>query len=197
MFTQAHISLARFLANEMQIEEVKNHRFSLSFGSILPDRSPKQRMKDHEFDQTWEDTKERIRILEAMTVTDVRDERAVCRQLGMVLHYLADYFTRPHNPSYRDNMIVHSFYEGREAMALYRYLRSPEANAKFRSRKHVARKILDDEQLFAYIEKLHKEYLLEETHTPRDDIHWIVNVCSVTAVVLMKKVYGDAFRCAR
>ncbi len=192
MFTQAHIMLARYLAQKTQVEQVQNHIFSLSFGSVLPDRSPRQRMKDHEFDSTWEDTKERIRVFEALTVTEASDERKACRQLGMILHYLADYFTRPHNPTYRDNMIVHSFYEGREAMELLKYLRSSQADTQFRSRKNAAAKISSDEQLFSYIEAWHEQYLLRDTHKPRDDVRWILNVCALTAAVLMNRVYGYA-----
>ncbi len=192
MFKRSHILLSRYLADEMNIKEIKEHTASLSIGSVLPDLSFRQRVKDHEFTRTWDDTKKRILDIEAFTSEerDKHSERALCRQIGMVLHYLADYFTCPHNPSYRINIIKHSFYEGRQAYHIRGYLKSPEAREKFISQKNLAEKVKDTEGLFSYIEDLHGLYLQDSSHTPKNDCEWVLDVCAFTAVVLTSAVYG-------
>ncbi len=191
MYKQSHIVLANFCANELQADELIRHKPSLSYGSVEPDMTPRQRMKEHEFDATWEDTKERIRRIEAMTITDERSERKLCREIGMVQHYLADYFTCPHNPSYQLGMIRHSVYEGRQQLHFRLYLHSKKSKEQFLSQKQFARQIQSAEELFAHIERMHGLYLQEKTHTPESDCRWILGVCACATMVLMAKVYEN------
>ncbi len=196
MYRQAHVLLCKYLTDGMQDAELKNHFISLSIGSIMPDTVPRMRMIEHEFEGTWEETKARIRGLESAILTDKKEERAACRQFGIVLHYLADYFTCPHNPSYGIDLIGHGIYEGWEAYKLRRYLYSPKANRWFFIRKKYAGKISSTEELFSYIERMHALYLKKRTHTPCGDCRWILDVCTVTAVVLASKMYGTQGRTA-
>ncbi len=184
MFRQAHVILARYIADEMQSDELKKHKISLYIGSVIPDMTIKYRMKDHEFDQTWEDEKERIREIAASDPADTHEERVVCRKMGIVLHFLADYFTCPHNPSYGINIIQHGIYEGFEAMELRDFLNTTEAMEQFFARERSAEKIHGTEELFSYIEWMHDRYLQKSEHTPKEDCRWILSVCSVTALVL-------------
>ncbi len=185
MFRQAHIILARYLADEMQSELLQKHSISLSIGSIMPDSTIRMRMKDHEFNETWDDTKERICKIETMPVTNEREERALCREVGIVLHYLADYFTCPHNPSYGLNLMQHGIYEGWEALELRRFLHTAEAHEQFLSRQRSAARIHSTAELFSYIEWTHDRYLERSGHTPYGDCRWILNVCAVAAIVMM------------
>ncbi len=190
MFKQSHVILSGYLADRMQTEEVRQHRSSLGFGSVQPDLSPKLRAKSHEFSATWEDTKALIRTINASCVTDLHSERTVCRQMGMVLHYLADYFTCPHNPSYDINFTEHCLYEGRLAYLLRAYLHSSKAQEQFLFQKAFAEQLHSVEELIAHIEKMHSLYLQESEHTPGSDCRWIMGICACAAIVLESKVYG-------
>ncbi len=191
MFKQSHIALSGFLADEMQIEEITRHRKSLSIGSVLPDVSPRQRARSHEFSADWDDTIKRIRSLAAKPVTDLRSERIMCRRLGMILHYLSDYFTCPHNPAYRISMRGHCMYEGIQAYLLRGYLKTPEAKEQFLAQKDIAMQMHSIDELIAYIERLHDQYMRENEHQPQDDCRWIVDVCACTAMVLLSMVYEN------
>ncbi len=184
MFRQAHIILARYIADEMQSEELSKHKLSLYIGSVIPDMTIKYRLKDHEFDQTWEDEKERIRAIVESEPENAHEERVLCRQIGIVLHFLADYFTCPHNPSYGINIVEHGIYEGFQALELRNFLYTTEAMEQFFARKKSAEKIHSTEELFSYIEWMHDRYLSESSHTPKGDCRWVLNVCAVTALVL-------------
>ncbi len=191
MFKQAHIVLSRFLVDEMPNDTIKNHRASLSFGSVMPDMSPRQRLKEHEFLTTWEDTKKRIRLIETMALPSASRERALCRQIGMVFHYLADYFTCPHNPAYGIRLREHGIYEGRQALHLRIYLRSPKAKKQMLYQKEFAAQIHSADELIAHIERMHGIYMQESSHTPQSDCRWVVGVCACAAMVFASMVCTD------
>ncbi len=194
MFKRAHIALSEYLSEEIQVEEITRHKRSLAFGSILPDISPRQRMKSHEFDANWEDTKELIHTLETMEIKDSRTERALCRKMGMLFHYLSDYFTCPHNPSCHIGMLEHCVYECAQAYLLNTFLSSQDAKEQFSSQRTFAEQFRSSDELISYIEQMHNLYLQKEAndHTPQDDCRWILNVCACATLVLIAKVYGDA-----
>ncbi len=192
MFRQAHIILSGYLADEMQIPEISRHKLSLYIGAVMPDSTPKLRMKQHEFLVTWEDTKERIRMIETMSVTDARSERALCRQLGITQHYLADFFTCPHNHSYGLNLMEHGIYEGWEALRLRQYLYTPEADERFRSHKKIAERLRDTDELFSYIDWKHDRYMQADSHTPGGDCRWILDVCTCATVWLASELFKDS-----
>ncbi len=191
MYRQAHIVLAGYLADELQIPEISRHKLSLYIGSVMPDSTPKLRMKQHEIEVIWEDTKERIRMIESMSVTDAKSERALCRELGIVLHYLADFFTCPHNHSYGLNLMEHGIYEGWEAFRIRQYVYTPEADKRFRIHKEIAGRFKDTQELFSYIEWKHDRYLEESRHSPQGDCRWILDVCTCAAVVMTSEVFKD------
>ena len=50
MRKKSHISLARYMVENLKDEELKHHKFSFYLGSILPDIKPSFLYKRHEMD---------------------------------------------------------------------------------------------------------------------------------------------------
>lgn len=91
------------------------------------------------------------------------------RNLGQVTHYLADYFTFPHNKIYPGNLKDHCAYEEKLKISLREYLKTPEVL------EH-AKKTIEfqtPEALIAFIQKSHDEYL-ERKKGVEEDIKSIV-----------------------
>ncbi len=59
-------------------------------------------------------------------------ERVLFRRMGVVMHYLADYFTFPHNVTYGGSLKDHCLYERDMKYALRSYVRTSEAQQIFR-----------------------------------------------------------------
>ncbi len=192
MFKQSHIAVSDFLARKAQKEESCRHRNSLCYGSVEPDLKPSLRAKNHYFEETWEDTRALILGLDAAKIRDVHDERTAARQLGMVLHYLADYFTCPHNPSYALSFSEHCIYEGRQQLMMRAYLHSAEARRQLPSQGKIAAQLHSAKELISHIERMHALYLSEDTHTPESDCRWIVGVSACTYMFLASKLFGEA-----
>lgn len=111
MRKKSHIALAGFLVREMDDANMQKHWKAFYFGSILPDLTPKMITDPHEFDSSYLELKRRIaKLLSEAREHACKEGTLFCR-LGVVMHYLADYFTFPHNTTFEGNLKDHCLYE--------------------------------------------------------------------------------------
>ncbi len=111
MRKKSHILVARYLADQMSVEEsLQSHRKAFCLGSILPDIKPSFLTRKHEYFGTFEEIRQKMRQLVECRSGRVK-ERVYWRRLGEVMHYMADYFTFPHNINFTGNLYEHNKYE--------------------------------------------------------------------------------------
>ncbi|MBS6560728.1 MAG: zinc dependent phospholipase C family protein [Clostridiales bacterium] len=172
MRKKSHISLAVGLMDKLQLEDTMNHKLTFCFGSILPDCKPSFLTTPHTFKNTFEDVKQKIeRFIEKMKNMYCFGYRD-CIRLGEITHYLADYFTFPHNEHYEGNLKEHCYYEKDLKFALRRFLESKEVMEIRREIKVHTTK----EELFQFIEETHQEYTKKKSIV-LEDCRYIVRVC--------------------
>ena len=171
MRKKSHISLARYIVNNIEDDDLKKHRFSFYIGSILPDIKPSFVYKRHEMEGTYPDIRRHIkRLSEGKKLVEKKKNRKYYRDLGQVSHYLADYFTYPHNKIYPGTLKAHCSYEEKLKRDLRSYLKGKEAG------KHKNKMDFSNaESLCNFIQKSHDDYLVHK-HDVEDDIHHIVEV---------------------
>ena len=63
MRKKSHISLARYIVNNMEDNDLKKHKLSFYIGSVLPDIKPSFVYKRHEMDGTYPDIRRHIERL--------------------------------------------------------------------------------------------------------------------------------------
>ena len=63
MRKKSHISLARYIVNNMEDNDLKKHKLSFYIGSILPDCKPSFVYKKHEINGTFPDVKKMVNQL--------------------------------------------------------------------------------------------------------------------------------------
>ena len=177
MRKKSHISLAGYLVREMNLEEFDRHKKAFYLGSILPNLTPKMITSPHEFQTSYEELQGRIHTLLQDAGTGDYKERVLFRRMGVVMHYLADYFTFPHNVTYGGSLKDHCLYERDMKHALRSYVRTSEAQQIFRLQQMRQGQIRTANELFAYIERMHRDYL-RHPHSAQDDCRWIVELCS-------------------
>ncbi|MCD7818004.1 MAG: zinc dependent phospholipase C family protein [Lachnospiraceae bacterium] len=191
MRKKSHIALSEYLAEEMHLEDLNIHRKAFCFGSILPDLNPKMLADPHEFNTSWDKVKSLILQIEADAKSDDYNSRVMWRHIGVVLHYLADYFTYPHNSSFEGSLKEHCLHESELKYLLRAYLCTPEAAKVFDRQRLCARRIHTAQQLFDYIERIHDSYMSQSDHSVLSDCYWIVELCSLAGAVLASMVCGD------
>lgn len=174
MRKKSHILLAGYLADQMNAAaSLQMHRKAFCLGSILPDCKPSFLTTRHEFFGTFDLIQERLRFLVEDGI-DVFSESAFWRKIGEIIHYIADYFTLPHNKNFTGSFMEHNHYEKELKNRLKEFIRSGEAEEFMRSEQLIH--FGSFQELVAYVEEKHKLYL-EKMSTIKDDIHYILLVC--------------------
>lgn len=169
---KSHILLARYLADQMTASEsLQSHRKAFCLGSILPDIKPSFLTKRHEFFGTFDEVQQKLRFLVEEGAA-LYKERVFWRQLGEVFHYIADYFTFPHNKTFNGSLVEHNSYEKKLKNQLKRCICTGNAD------KYANYAICFESfgQLAEYIENKHSAYLKKERNIS-DDIRYILDVC--------------------
>ncbi|MDI9488420.1 MAG: zinc dependent phospholipase C family protein [Bacillota bacterium] len=182
MRKKSHISLAKFLVNNMKEHKVIKYKKAFYLGSILPDLKPSFLTKRHTFEETFD-----ILINEIKSITINYDvskgvSRYFARHLGVITHYLADYFTLPHNSTYTGTITDHVYYEKELKYQLREYIEIEDIHSKA-----IQGQVLNTfDEIIQFITKTHKEYL-EALKTVKEDIRYIIELCSkvVNAIIIL------------
>lgn len=172
MRKKSHILVARYLADQMSVEEsLQSHRKAFCLGSILPDIKPSFLTRKHEYYGTFEEIQQKMRQLVECRPGKVK-ERVYWRRLGEVMHYMADYFTFPHNINFTGNLYEHNKYEKHLKNHLKRYIESGAVKSM-----EVQPVSFDSfTELVEYIKGRHDRYLLKERNIA-EDVQYILSVC--------------------
>lgn len=172
MRKKSHISLARFIADNSGILELHQHRKAFCLGSILPDCKPSFLTEKHQFHGTFDKVQRYIRDLTEDCILEERNPRSYWRKIGEVIHYIADYFTFPHNEIYTGSLKDHCVYEKKLISCLNEYIESGEAM----KRQRTMRIFYSVESLIDFIREKHAEYL-KGRHSMADDCRYITHLC--------------------
>ena len=175
MRQKSHIILARYLVKESKDRELQKHKYAFYLGSVLPDIKPSFLYRRHEITRTFPDLQKRIKSLaegEYQVQKETSDSKYY-RHLGEVSHYLADYFTYPHNRKFTGGLREHCSYEE----DLKKKLRQHILSGKAASRKKKYIEFSAPEALFDFVEKTHQDYLSHQ-NTVEGDISHIIPINS-------------------
>lgn len=171
---KSHILLAGYLADQMNIaDSLQMHRKAFCLGSILPDCKPSFLTTRHEYFGTFDTVQERLRFLIENGV-NAFSESAFWRKIGEIIHYIADYFTLPHNKNFTGTFMEHNHYEKELKNSLKQFIKSGEAAEFVRSEELIH--FENFQELISYVEEKHAHYL-EKISTIKEDIHYILLVC--------------------
>lgn len=191
MRKKSHISLAKFMVESVDESWLQYHRKAFYIGSVLPDCKPSFITKRHEFEATFEQVGESIRLLTEECDPLAKEGVRFWRDLGEVLHYVADYFTYPHNEDYPGNLREHCAYE----KDLKHYLKEYIASGK------AALQVVSDcvfesvDALLDFIREAHEAYTLR-AHSVEEDARCIIHLCQqvLTGIVQLfdRRVVAEA-----
>ena len=169
---KSHILLARYLADQMPANEsLQSHRKAFCLGNILPDIQPSFVTKRHEYFGTFDEVQGKIYHLIEKSTGKCND-RVFWRRAGEIMHYIADYFTFPHNKTFDGSLRQHNTYEKHLKNELKDFVESGRADI------YVEKNLRFDSlnQLTDYIRERHKVYL-DRKRSIDEDIHYILSVC--------------------
>lgn len=172
MRKKSHISLAKYLMNNMKVQALHNHKKAFYIGSILPDLKPSFLTKRHTIEDTFE-----ILIEEIKKVTvDYDIHKGIssyyARHLGVITHYLSDYCTFPHNSIFDGSITEHVYYEKELKYSLKEYVNREDTQRE----REQNQRLLSLDDIIKLIKKTHKEYL-RAIKVVHEDIRYIIELC--------------------
>ena len=172
MKKKSHLSLARYLIDNMHNEDLEKHRRTFLIGNIWPDCIPSFITKRHTIDETFDLLKKEI-----IEITENHDwskgiTRSFCRHLGIITHYVADYFTLPHNTIFTGTMKEHIKYEFKLMDKLEAYLNSGEADHFLEHTNN----FYSVEHICEFIKEMHSKYI-NAIKKISIDCQYIVELC--------------------
>lgn len=189
MRKKSHISLAKHIVNVSDISNFDKHKKAFYVGSILPDCKPSFLTQRHEITGTKHIVEMQIGKLTSGYSHVGQLSTMYYTKLGEVLHYVADYFTYPHNKEYPGSMKAHCVYEGELKHKLRAYIK--ELNEQSIDRWKAQIKLADMSRfnsvsdIMEYIEEQHRYYIRRGTHNVEQDCRYIVGVCSTVSAAIL------------
>jgi len=156
----------------MNLEGLFLHKKAFYVGSILPDCVPSFITRRHSIEETFDILRDEI-----IKITDDYEmEKGITKyytkHLGVVTHYIADYFTFPHNRTFEGTMKEHCVYENELKFALREYVHSAEAIMD-RTKNSILKTV---DEILDFIKEMHEEYLKVASKV-KVDCKYIVEMC--------------------
>lgn len=180
MRKKSHISLAKYIVQDLNTVELSKHKKAFYMGSILPDCKPSFLTTKHEFNGTFDKITDDIKKLSLNRESVEESFRVFFRKLGEIIHYVADYFTLPHNTIFEGNLKDHCIYEKHLKHSLKEYINSKQAVEN----TITARQFNTADALCDFIKKSHEEYLKMKRGI-QEDCRYIVALCHQVATGIM------------
>lgn len=189
MRKKSHIDIVRYLKNNSEFEkDINKHKLMLYFGSILPDLIPTFIYKRHRIDCTLQIVENELnKVLECKEV-----DGYYCRHIGIISHYLSDYYTLPHNSIYSGNLKEHIKYEEQLKRRLRQRIRENRLHSKIDLNKNITR-----ETILNMIVEKHREYINSinnRLYNLEEDCEYIIYVNSIIIDILDYILYVNTHK---
>jgi hypothetical protein len=172
-----HLLLAKELVKDNPAFADKRKRNAFIFGSIEPDLNffsylrgsfKYQKLRGHNNPNTNKFIEEKVNKFQNREIKSLKDYF----DLGVLIHYLADSFTYPHNDEFNGTIKEHLIYEENLHYSFLKYLNN---GITFHSAHH---------DFVSFIKNYHQKYLNKKPSFKNDSIH-ILKSCNYLMSILL------------
>ena len=156
----------------MNVNALYDHRKSFLIGSILPDCIPSFLTRKHTIEDTFVILRKEIEKLTEEYDVNRGVGMYFCRHLGVVTHYVADYFTLPHNKVFQGTLKDHIFYEKDLKFELRSYIHNEDPEL-VRDKSPYVKSV---DEICDFIVHMHAAYIKVASEVKKD-CQYIVELC--------------------
>lgn len=178
METKNHWHLAEYISLERGFEKYKKE---FILGSIMPDINLFSYLRGHTY-------KESIAMIHSNGKSLVEKKNwngTSFYHLGVILHYIADYFTFPHNTTFTGSLKDHCTYEKRLHTYFFQFLQSNNVGSSLMPLQKSFFPIHSITDLFTLLEEKHHEYL-SMMPSFQTDCQYIFSLTNIVAYFIPK-----------
>lgn len=163
--------------------DVKLIERQLKYGCIKPDLAPRLRAIPHFKDKSFDFINDMVEEMRSQSLPESKQQMgAFSINLGVIMHYIADYFCYAHNNAAYDSLLPHFIYENSLVIAFASANLDgicTDAIASVKQQQIVTKKWLRE-----YIEERHREYV-NCRMSMRADVSFSVEACVTVAYVVV------------
>lgn len=174
MIKISHVRLSTFITDN--VTQLKEYKKSVIIGGLLPDCVPSFVYRRHTIDKTMHIVENELAKLEKCTELNAY----FCRHIGIITHYLSDYFTLPHNKIHVGLIDSHAKYEKRLNREFKKYIENIDAVGEIY--------IKDIGDVIKYIRETHKTYLDSILKNGESTINDCINIVMVNISIIIHLV---------
>lgn len=172
METKNHMQLAWYVGKRKKLNKVRVCIMTL--GSIFPDINILSYLRGHTYENSFSMIQRKMRNMSKQKNKNFE----YYWNLGIIQHYIADYFTHPHNRKFCGSLSEHCEYE---KQLRYEMKKCLEFWEKERIKKELPKNI---DEIFVCIEEQHRQYSWSDVSLKRDCRYIIGMVEYVVAAML-------------
>lgn len=178
---KSHIIMGNILCETLQTRlNIPLNRSEFIYGNVRPDIYPGF-IARHTKDKFFAYVKSEIAELAQVNLAkSVNDDKSYSFRLGILCHYLTDFFCYPHNGCFHKSVLAHYIYEKR----LCRFLKG--RTDTLLGAESAFNKPLTNEaaRMIANIEERHEEYL-QIDHDFTSDVLFALDICTTVTLSLL------------
>jgi len=161
MIMSTHLGIAAAIQKYAEEKlSVKLDTVGFYYGNIKPDICPRLtkvlHVKEHSFDFAKQEIK---RLMELKPDSPVRYTRQFSEEIGIILHYIADYFSYPHSKHFKGSLFSHYVHE--VDLSAYCWINSKRIKAQSYLDQAVV--FTDHKALCNYIEESYNDYMIKKS----------------------------------
>lgn len=181
MFIQTHILIGKCIQEVIQENfHIKLSSNAFVYGNIKPDIDPRMTAISHYKNKSFQVIIEMILSLQKYDLSDYdKRMKKFSIQLGVINHYLTDFFCFAHNDLKMNYFISHLLYENKLAKKFHKFNLEEVCNKSINSIKN-----LPDIDVKQYIEFKHNEYIKSEPSIDKD-ICYSIEICSAVSYIII------------
>ena len=179
MRKKSHISLAWYLMNSEGMESIQRHRGLFYIGSVLPDCLPSFIVRKHTMEDSFGVVEKELRKMVSHYNPREGLNRRFFIHLGVITHYISDYFTFPHNQNFPGNLKDHCIYEEELKKELRSYVREPGVE-----RGRLSESVHTPEAILGFVQRMHQIYMRMQSGVKRD-CEYILELCHTVVDALL------------
>lgn len=179
----SHIVLAQFLMNDISLSELQRYKKAFLIGNILPDCLPSFLTTRHTITETLDLLQGEIRMIFENYHAEKGITPYFCRHLGIICHYIADYFTFPHNQGFYGSVKDHIIYEKELFVKFQQYVSKQNEDMVFKTELY----FYTAQDICKHIMDKHMEYL-RVSHDVQVDCQFILETSYTAVKVIMDKL---------
>jgi len=183
---QIHLSIANALKDIIEEElSIKVNRPAFFYGSVKPDLFPNIITASHEIKYSKEFIENEVKNLLQESIVNMECSWKFSETLGIIMHYLSDFFCYAHSEFYKGSMWEHYCYEVKHSKYFIKNFRLIIRNIRKADNIY-----LDLNCFKIYIEQQYENYISKSPSAARDLIYSL-KICSTISLSIIASVSNE------